>query len=490
MNPPVSHFFKDRILKIVKTGLMTLILLALTPVQGFAQALSCNSGFGVSIGDGTPTFVGDTVVISVEIRAGQIDGGSYLDIFDMVYGFDCADGEDITACASPGNTITFNDVTEANCIDSEGNAIDDTGLAVSDLVGELLGITTLPPDLFALRFYEDPNPPAPPGSINVCTIGLEVEITSLALDNDDGLVFQAFGWDLSSGVCDNDRTTGENNTFAISVSLPDIDIEKSTNGQDADTPLDAPVVLVGSTVNWEYVVTNTGNEDLSNIIVTDDRGVVVSCPGTTLAVGANMTCTGSGTAVAGPYANVADVVGTFATRDVTDSDPSHYRGILPSIEILKEISINGGSTYFDANDELSAPVAAVPSDALYRITVTNTGTVDLTNVEVTDDSIALASWPFTVPGGLAPGASFVIDSGVINALFVEERCNTAGLFTNVASVTADTVGQPSTQVSDEDPANLRCIQVDVAVPANQPLALLLLILGMSTMAALVIRRTS
>src|SRR5437879_8081379 len=45
--------------------------------------------------------------------------------------------------------------------------------------------------------------------------------------------------------------------------------------------------------------TNTGNVALSTIAVTDDKAGAISCPATTLAAGAGMICTKTGTAVAG-----------------------------------------------------------------------------------------------------------------------------------------------------------------------------------------------
>jgi len=53
---------------------------------------------------------------------------------------------------------------------------------------------------------------------------------------------------------------------------PSIDIQKATNGSDADAP-PGPAVPIGSAVAWTYLVTNTGNDTLSTIVVTDNRAV-------------------------------------------------------------------------------------------------------------------------------------------------------------------------------------------------------------------------
>jgi len=73
-----------------------------------------------------------------------------------------------------------------------------------------------------------------------------------------------------SGAIDNIRFTTND------PPAPDIDIEKATNGEDADNAT-GPVVPVGSQVDFTYLVTNTGNVDLSNVTVRDD---LVSLPAT------------------------------------------------------------------------------------------------------------------------------------------------------------------------------------------------------------------
>jgi uncharacterized repeat protein (TIGR02543 family) len=47
-------------------------------------------------------------------------------------------------------------------------------------------------------------------------------------------------------------------------------------------------------VDWTYTVTNTGDVTVDGIVVTDSKGVTVTCPESSLDKGEQMTCTGSG----------------------------------------------------------------------------------------------------------------------------------------------------------------------------------------------------
>jgi hypothetical protein len=116
---------------------------------------------------------------------------------------------------------------------------------------------------------------------------------------------------------------------------PELTIEKRTNGEDADSA-PGPYIPVGDAVSWDYAVRNTGNVTLTNVSVTDDRGVTVSCPGNTLAPDEGMTCSASGTAAAGQYANVGTASGTPPVgEDASASDPSHYFGAIAEIGLEK-----------------------------------------------------------------------------------------------------------------------------------------------------------
>ena len=117
--------------------------------------------------------------------------------------------------------------------------------------------------------------------------------------------------------------------------MPNIGIEKFTNGQNADNPT-GPGVPVGDPITWTYVVTNTGNVELTNVTVTDDKiaDSAIKCEGSNnnvipkLAVGQTVTCEASGIAEAGQYANTGTATGTPPVGPPPiDRDPSHYFGI-------------------------------------------------------------------------------------------------------------------------------------------------------------------
>ncbi len=236
-------------------------------------------------------------------------------------------------------------------------------------------------------------------------------------------------------VSDNDRSHyfGEEPI----VEYPSIVIEKSTNGQDADVA-PGPSVIVGTTVNWNYIVRNNGDVSLSNISVTDDQGVSVSCPATTLAVGESMTCTASGTATAGQYSNLGTVTSmTPAGAPVSDDDPSHYFGEEPVVEnpsIVIEKSTNGEDA-----DVVPGPNILVGDPVEWMYIVTNTGDVALNTVNVIDSRGVSVSCPATT---LAAGESMICTAS---------GTATAGQYANIGTVTART--PEGARVSDDDPSH-------------------------------------
>ena len=93
------------------------------------------------------------------------------------------------------------------------------------------------------------------------------------------------------------------------VKSPALTIVKSTTTTSITT--------VGQVIPYTFLVTNTGNTTINAIVVSDPKIPTVTCPATTLAAAATMTCSGNYTVTqaditAGQLTNTASVTGTPA----------------------------------------------------------------------------------------------------------------------------------------------------------------------------------
>ena len=219
---------------------------------------------------------------------------------------------------------------------------------------------------------------------------------------------------------------------------PGILLKKFTNGIDADDP-PGPYIPVGEPVEWTYVVTNTGNDELTGIAVTDDRGVQVTCPDTTLAAGEEMTCTAAGTSARGDYENDSEVTATDGTQTVSDTDPSHYFGSVSAIHVEK--ATNG----VDADDP-AGPQVPPGGPVVWTYEVTNPGNVPIRNVTLVDDDPRVTP-EFT--GGDADGDQ-ALDPGETWA-YRASGTAASGQYVNTAAATGlDVLENPLT---DGDPSH-------------------------------------
>ena len=108
-------------------------------------------------------------------------------------------------------------------------------------------------------------------------------------------------------------------------------------------------MAAGSTVTFTYVVTNTGNVPLANVVVTDDKlGPITSFTGDTngnglLDLTETWTYTQTATALAGQQTNVGTVTGQDANNPpgttVTDDNPANYFG--DTVVVGKSVAFSG-----------------------------------------------------------------------------------------------------------------------------------------------------
>jgi uncharacterized repeat protein (TIGR01451 family) len=131
--------------------------------------------------------------------------------------------------------------------------------------------------------------------------------------------------------------TDDDESWYTGQGEPGIEIVKKVNGEDANDP-PGPTVPVGSTLEFTYEVTNTGAVELTDIVVTDDQGLDVTCPSTTLAPGEMMTCTAESEATEGPCLNTGTVTAKAGDTDVSDSDVAQYTARRPTSRARRRTS--------------------------------------------------------------------------------------------------------------------------------------------------------
>jgi hypothetical protein len=189
-------------------------------------------------------------------------------------------------------------------------------------------------------------------------------------------------------------------------------------------------------ITFTYTVTNTGNETLRDITLTDDKLGPITCPFTALALGESMTCEGVHTVThadvdAGQIVNTVVATGHPPTGPpVTATDEEVEDGIHePGIEL--------GKTAFPTE------YGAAGERITYTYTVTNTGNVMLRHVALHDSRLGRITCPATT---LAPGASMTCHATHVTTQADVE----AGHRTNVAVATGDPPTGPPVTSGDEE----------------------------------------
>ncbi len=188
-----------------------------------------------------------------------------------------------------------------------------------------------------------------------------------------------------------------------------VTIDKSSNATSSTG--------AGSTITYSYLVKNTGAVPLTGVVVTDQHDGLnpaglsdVSCPASTLAIGASMTCTATYEVVQ------ADVVyGSVFNRGRVDTDQTEMVEDVLLVSFTKSADIA-----LDKSSDATAETVA-GSTITYSYLVTNTGTLPLTGITVTDSHQGLNPAGLSEIGcpsaNLAPAASMTCTAtyGVVQA---------------------------------------------------------------------------
>ncbi len=214
--------------------------------------------------------------------------------------------------------------------------------------------------------------------------------------------------------------------------------------------------LVGQTISYDYLVTNSGNVELPGPFTVEDSKflpTVISCPAGALAPTDSVTCSATYTIdgddlTAGFVSNAATANTTFdgnpvvSNSDTVNLSPSGT----PSLAILKSANL---ATFSTLNETIT-----------YTFTVTNDGTIDidLTGVDATtivsDDKIGAGGVDCADPNPL-PAALLQGDSLTCTGTYdVTQADIDAEEVTNIATATLNVFGSDVTspQVSETVPS--------------------------------------
>jgi hypothetical protein len=287
------------------------------------------------------------------------------------------------------------------------------------------------------------------------------------------------------GVFDLDTPfeTSSNTNFSFDATVGCIELVKEVspdgvNWFDANAPDCSDAPGTADPALYRLTISNCGVEELTNCVINDPvLGITnesVTCPPL---VGPPVVLTSvdipelanpdlcpldplDPDVVNGGLRNIArvDGEGAITGSPVFDEDPACIKCVC--IELIKEVSPDG-VTWFDANapDCSDAPTTADP--ALYRLTIGNCGSEELTNCVINDPVLGISNEP--VPCPTLGGPPVVLDSGDIPELANPDLCPldpldpdvVNGGLRNIARVDGEgaTSGAP---VFDEDPACIKC----------------------------------
>ena len=212
---------------------------------------------------------------------------------------------------------------------------------------------------------------------------------------------------------------------------PSISLKKSASISSYSAP--------GTLVTYFYKVTNTGNVTLNPVTVTDPMAGLsaISCPDTSLAPWVSETCsatytTTQGDVDRGSLKNTATATGTPPSGPPVTATSSLCipAAQTPSVSLLKSADV--------------PTVSAVGQIVTYTFTITNTGNVTLSDVDVTDaqaaPSLDSSLGPITCTTGT--NGSITLAPGATDTCSATYTVTQADLTNNAITDTGTVTGQP------------------------------------------------
>ena len=246
--------------------------------------------------------------------------------------------------------------------------------------------------------------------------------------------------DLAAGEIDNTATASALDTYGTTVTSPTASAHVGIEGLSLAKTADTQVVRIGDTVTYSFDVTNDTSVVLDDLVIHDPLlgTIQPSCPVTTLQPGESTTCAATFTVTAAN--TTTGQVKNTATATATGPDGASVTS--PEADAIVDVaSITASKTA----DPLT--VTRVGEALRYSIEVTNTGSIALSSVSVSDPMLEAAHVTVSCPStSLAPGASMtcVGDYTVTQADITAQEVTNTATAQGTTSGGIDVVSEPST----------------------------------------------
>ncbi|HKJ39886.1 MAG TPA: sortase, partial [Anaerolineales bacterium] len=220
---------------------------------------------------------------------------------------------------------------------------------------------------------------------------------------------------------------------------PQLDIVKS---QTSNGPY-----VFGDTINYDIVVTNTGNVSLTGVTVIDNSATVGVCTPAqpaTLALGESMTC---------PASHVVTQI-DLDSRSYVNTATADSNETPPSDSI---VTVNFGVADLSLVKTVTNTTPNYGSNINFILTVTNGGPEDATGVEVTDNlpngftfiSASASKGTYSNATGLWQIGDLALNDSV--TLNMTVRVNASGPYTNTAEIVASLLIDPDSTPDNQNP---------------------------------------
>jgi hypothetical protein len=288
------------------------------------------------------------------------------------------------------------------------------------------------------------------GDTDFTFTGVATSLAAGACDESDVLIVAAVAgqqYDLATvnatadgvPVTDNDPAYYLGGNSAIDL-IKYVSVNNQTSWDDANSA-PGPSIVTSKGVYFKFRIENTGNVTLTGITLTDTVynlvGITPALPASLAAGAVYEGVIGPIAATAGNHTNTGNATGYWGGNPVSDTDPANYFGFVNCIHIEK--STNGADA-----DSPTGPYIPVGGAVTWVYNITNCGSLNLTNIVVTDDNgtpLNLADdWhPAYISGDTGQPGVLEPYSQTHEAWIYQASGNaTAGYYANIGYVTGTT----------------------------------------------------